>query len=70
MCITHDRRCADCQQPLTAAEVWVCEQCCSDYVIHRDPNGFMSGDDPPPQSDKPNTKSSHTGAFFMGRARR
>ncbi|ELY6348387.1 hypothetical protein SNQ48_001336 [Cronobacter sakazakii] len=46
MC-AEDRLCADCHQPLKTGEVWVCNECCANYAIWRDPNAYMVGDDEP-----------------------
>ncbi|ELY2616905.1 hypothetical protein SMB77_001606 [Cronobacter sakazakii] len=43
----EDRLCADCHQPLKTGEVWVCNECCANYAIWRDPNAYMVGDDEP-----------------------
>lgn len=43
----NERRCAECNAPLMIGEEWVCESCCPDHLIFKDPNGYMTDYNPP-----------------------
>jgi hypothetical protein len=43
----NERRCAECNAPLMIGEEWVCESCCPDHLVFKDPNGYMTDYNPP-----------------------
>ncbi|ELY6201168.1 hypothetical protein G9X52_00795 [Cronobacter sakazakii] len=60
MC-AKDKHCADCRQPLTKGEIWVCDECSASHLIWCDPNGYMAWESPP--TTEPTDKAPDEGLF-------